>query len=98
MAEVLNLYSFSDAAATADMPGLERPWQSVWPPEDQDDLQRWLKTDSPEFINWRFDPSNFFNRPWSSYTRNEAAKTEQAYTILPPDDPVPAADAQNGET
>ncbi|UKZ84135.1 uncharacterized protein TrAFT101_000056 [Trichoderma asperellum] len=77
------------------MPGLERPWQSVWPPEDQDDLQRWLKTDSPEFINWRFDPSNFFNRPWSSYTRNEAAKTEQAYTILPPNDPVPAADAQN---
>ncbi|MCJ1310480.1 hypothetical protein MMC25_004144 [Agyrium rufum] len=85
---------FTDAAEGHEVAGIERPWKKYWPPTKEDDLQRWRKTDTPEFLQWRFDPTNPFDRPWRSYVRTKAAKKEPVYTTLPKDSQSKASEDQ----
>ncbi|MCJ1393523.1 hypothetical protein MMC18_006398, partial [Xylographa bjoerkii] len=80
--------SFHDVAVSNDSgPNtekvLERPWKAFWPSKNGSNLDRWLKTDTPEVLSWQFKPHDTFDRPWRAYTRTELAKQEAAYTILP---------------
>lgn len=89
---------FSDAAELyGEKNPRVRPWAHLWPPKDQQDLQKWMKTDTPEVLNWRFDPQNSFNRPWRQYTKSELAKTEAPYSIMPVNDPVPPPSEDKGK-
>jgi len=98
MAEVLAVTTFKDAAADTEVPGIKRPWKNFWPPSAETHMQRWRKTDSPEFLDWRFDHEDPFNRPWRSYVRTEAAKKEEVYTILSADDLQLVSDESGSET
>ncbi|KAF2177442.1 hypothetical protein K469DRAFT_807586 [Zopfia rhizophila CBS 207.26] len=55
-------------------PVIRRPWKDYWPPKEGDDLWKWLSSECPEALTWRFDPTNPFNRPWHKWNKVAASK------------------------